>query len=375
MIPKRIFLLSMLFVASSVKFGWAQQLQSRTPEELGVRSQPLVEMSRWVRGQNLDIRSMVLLRRGDIALEWYPADISRAHHHDVFSVTKSVVATLVGIAIKDGKLTGTDTDLQSLFPEAMLAETDPSKGAVTIGDLLTMRSGFPCARGNMPSGPKKELFDQIHRAPDRTKLILRLPMNENRERPFVYGNAEPQLVAAILERAYEQTVDKVANEGLFAPLDFKNHQWKFPDSTGTLPGGYGLRLRALDMAKLGQLYLQRGTWRAEQLLATHWVHRATADQTGTGYGYYWWTKLGDGSAYAARGVRGQLIYVDPVHEMVFVMTAELSQDKIRPTQNRLLGFLDNAITEHSSLPDNPNGFARLRDELNLAATYTPERVR
>ena len=337
-----------------------------------MKSEILRAMSEYVRAEGYDVRGMMILRHGTNVFEWYASGVTRAHNHNIYSVTKSVTATLAGIAVDQGLLSASST-LKEVFPDSPSLATDSRKAKMTLADLLTMRSGLPQARGNQP-GPLKELFDQVHEAPNRTRLILGMDLVRKPGKVFAYGNSEPQLVLAIVQQATGTNAVAFATEHLFEPLGFENAQWNFPDKTGLVTGGYGLRLRVMDMAKLGQLYLQGGQWNDQPVLSSEWITAASRDQTGTGYGYYWWTSVPAAGhrTYAALGVRGQVIQVIPDLDLVFVMTSNLRAEHIAPLRKKLVEeFLIPAVASDTSLPEDTPAIEQLREELERAKRFRP----
>lgn len=345
-----------------------------TPEAQGVRSEGLRQLSQYVRHEGYDVRAMILLRHGRVVFEWYSSGVTREHNHNIYSITKSVAATLAGIAVDRGQVPGADAPIRTLLPESEAFRDDARKSRITLADLLTMRSGLPVTRGNRPSGPERELFDRIHQAPDRLASILDLPMELEPGKTFRYNNIDPQLVLSIVEHVTGERALPLAEEGLFRPLGFRNYRWVYPDRRGTPPGGYGLRLRAIDMAKLGQLYLDGGTWGGKRVLSKQWIDAATRDQTGTGYGYFWWTRIpvGNHESCAAKGVRGQRIQVVPDLDLVFVATANLAVDEIRKFYSSAMDqFVLDAVRSDGPLPESPGQLAALREELATARQYVP----
>jgi len=309
------------------------------PHEVGLRAERLREMSRWVRTEGLDVRAMLVVRKRRLALEWYSADVTRDHNHNVFSITKSVVGTLAGIALQQNKLPGTAAPLRQHLP-AWQVPKDSVKQQISLAQLLTMQSGFPVTRGNQPTtDPSRILFDRIHAAQDRCQVILELPLAAKPGQRFAYNNNDPQVVAAIIEHTYGMDIHQVGRKLLFDRMQFAHVDWHYPDATGSCPGGYGLRLRAIDMAKLGQLYLDEGRWQNDRILSAAWCREATSDQTGIGYGYYWWTEKnanGGKQPFAAKGVRGQRIFVDPENELVFVVAADLPPGQVHAVTSKLM---------------------------------------
>lgn len=350
-----------------------QGIPAAVPESQGVTSVALREMVESVHREGYDVRAMIVLRHGHQVLEWYAGGVTRELNHNIYSVTKSVVSTLTGVAIAEGRLTGTNVTLGEVYPNSVALRQNPANAGITLIDLLTMRSGLPSARANKPTGPERDRFQALHQAPDRTGHILGEPLVCEPGSTFVYGNAEPQLVLSIVEKSTGSRALPFAEHHLFGPMGFANYQWNFPDQTGLVAGGYGIRLRAIDMAKLGQLYLQGGRWGETQLVPRSWVGTVTRDLTGTGYGGYWWTGISvEGHrSYAARGVRGQLIQVIPDLELVFVMTANLQTEFIRPVQTELVRLLAQGSASNEPLPEDAEAARRLAEAVALGRTYRP----
>ncbi|PQO41070.1 serine hydrolase domain-containing protein [Blastopirellula marina] len=354
---------------------WAAEIDfpQAPPRTQGIQAKRLREMSQWVRAEQHDVRAMLVVRRGKLVFEWYAAGVTRDHNHNVFSVTKSVVATLAGAAIQQGKLSGVDVTLAELFPDAKYLAKDPIKANITLGQLLSMQAGLPVTRGNKPKqDPQRILFDRVHSAADRGRFVLRLPLESKPGEKFIYNNNEPQLVASALQQAYGTDIRQIGHQLLFDPLKFQNVGWLFPDQTGQYPGGYGLRLRAIDMAKLGQLYLQQGTWNSEAILSEPWCQKATSDQTGTGYGYFWWNAPGsDGQQpFSAKGVRGQRIYVDPQKELIFVVASDLPPEQVNPVMHQLIDqFVIPSVESPMALAEDAEESQLLKAELAQAARF------
>ncbi len=340
-----------------------------TPESQGIDSNRLREMSEWVRFEELDVRSLLIVRNGHLVLEWYAGEVTRDSNHNIYSITKSVVSLLAGIAIDQETISGTEATLGDLLPGV----TAPAGSAITLDHLLSMRSGFPVARANKAEGLERELFDRINAAPDRTRLILeQLDLVTEPGKTFAYNNIDPQLVGSAIAQAAGESLPDFAEEALFDPLAFEKAAWQFPDDNGQVPGGYGLRLRALDLAKLGQLVLRKGAWKGRRVISEDWIATATRDHTGTGYGYYWWLDPKNG-LISAKGVRGQRLEIVPARNLVFVVTAELPPALVASITKKLLEeFVLPAATSDVPLPENSDAWEKLEAEVDLAAKHRPE---
>ncbi|MAS95366.1 MAG: hypothetical protein CMO55_19375 [Verrucomicrobiales bacterium] len=357
-----------VFLYSLTSQVYSQDFETATPESQGIPSHTLREMSEWIRSEELDVRSMIVLRNGKLVMEWYAGEVDREMNHNTFSVTKSMVATLAGIALSEREIRSADATLNDLLG------FEGGPGEVTFEDLLTMRSGLPQSRANKATGVERELFDRINDAPDRLTEIQNLKLAHPPGEVFAYSNIDPQLVSAALEKAYGKKLIEIAREKLFRHLRFNGARWVYADQTGSVPGGYGLRLRPIDMAKLGQLYLQGGVWEGKQILPTEWVVRAVSDITGENYGYFWWTDIArdGGKSFAAKGVRGQQILVVPEKKIVFVMTSDLPPERVGEVLKTLnFAHLLPSVVDRP-LPADPSAEDDLTAELKKASEYVPE---
>ena len=292
-----------------------------------------------------DALGAVVVARGDaIVLEQYRSGGPDAYW-DVQSVTKSVVSTLIGIALAEGLIGGLEVPLATLLP-AQADLMSPAVAATTLHELLTMTAGL--APGDECPAPS---FTQ---QPRWVEAVLTSP-ESTPGGPFGYSNGTTHVLAAILQEAVGTTALDYARSRLFDPLGidtrpalqeldpqldigelaetFEAADFAWPrDPQGISTGWWGLRLRPLDMVRLGQLFLAGGRWEGEQLVPEAWVREATSPQVetqgdGHGYGYQWWTATADGDeAFMAVGWGGQMIEVVPDRDLVVVTTARTALD-------------------------------------------------
>ncbi len=280
------------------------------------------------------LRSALVLADGRTVLErYYPSGQSDYHH--VWSVTKSVVSTLIGIAIAQGKLQGVEQTLEELLP-AHAPTMPPAVAGTTLEQVLTMTGGFGGDPGQLPTP-----------VTDWVAEILSKPYSKPGQ-GFHYANGGSHLLSAILVQATGMSTLDYAREVLFDPLGIPTtpaaqptatvEDWEAFDESfeaadfawavdpqGIHTAPYGLRLRAQDLAKIGLLYLKKGRWQDQQLVPEDWVREATRAQVDTGggyspeYGYQWWVTTADGApAYAALGSGGQVLEVVPSRDLVVV---------------------------------------------------------
>lgn len=277
-----------------------------------------------------------------------------AYHH-TWSVTKSVVAALIGLAIEDGSLTGLDQTLGELLPDHR-AHMSPEVRRVTLEQLLTMTAGFT---------DTGLLSDD---APDTVASLLEAHDGEVGQ--FAYSNAGAHLVAAVLAEATGRTVLDYAQERLFDPLGIPSDaalqldllmpaSWGLfsasgfawgTDHQGINSGAFGLRLRAQDMARFGLMVLDGGRWEGRQVVPAGWVRAMTTTHVRTGsdrtpgYGYEWWIGAADGQrTIAALGLGGQVIALVPSRDIVAVFQTETMPTDTADIGDALLSAIDTVI--------------------------------
>ncbi|MBI5959962.1 MAG: serine hydrolase [Chloroflexi bacterium] len=266
-------------------------------------------------------------------------------------MTKSVMATLVGIAIHQGYLQGVDQPVGDIVP--MPAD----KAAITLEDLLTMRSGITC----IDSVIALTLLQMMQTA-DWFQYVQELPLETEAGTRWYYCSPAVHLLGGIVQAAVGQSTFDFAMQNLFEPLGIQEVGWP-RDPQGLVHGWGDLRLTPYDMAKIGYLYLNNGHWEGEQLLPENWVNDTTTNIRATGeqgYGYLWW--LADGY-YAAEGRGGQYILVVPNEALIVVITGS---GEIDPGMI-LNGLILPAIKSDGPLAANPAGEAALQDGLDTAA--------
>jgi CubicO group peptidase (beta-lactamase class C family) len=236
--------------------------------------------------QNLD--SLLVIRHGYLVSEvYYSTEYGPNTKHRLYSVSKSFMSTLIGIALDRGILHDLRQLVLDFFPRRTFANRDARKEAMTLEDLLTMQSGLDWQEDNGNIGAMTESLDAA-------KFVLDEPMKEPPGSRFLYCSGCTHVLGAILEQQPGvQTLD-FAKKNLFEPLGISDYQWDL-DKQGVVLGGFGLHLTPRDMAKLGYLYLRGGFWDGRQIVSAAWINTATATHTdphhhlGLGYGYQWWT--------------------------------------------------------------------------------------
>ena len=294
--------------------GW----RTSTPEEQGMDSNKLAQMLSAVQQKHLSLHSLLVIRNGYIVSETYFGAFTQDTPHQLYSVTKSFIATLIGIAIDKGAIDRTDHRILDFFPEDTIENLDQYKQAITLENLLTMRAGLDWQEGD-------PAYMALAQSPDWVKFMLDKPMVQPPGTWFNYCSGCSHLLSAILEQTTGMNTLDFAKQNLFQPLGITNVTWD-TDAQGIPIGGWGLQLTPRDMAKLGYLYLYNGIWERDQIVSGDWVNRATQTHTETdselGYGYQWWT-YPSLSGYAALGMGGQTVFVIPRSDLVIVTTADM----------------------------------------------------
>ncbi len=246
--------------------------------------------------------------------------------HSLQSVTKSVTATLIGIAIGSGVIDGTDAPLLSFFRDYDLSNVDERLYGATLADLLTMRSGIEWHENDRPLDETNTTL-QLEYSDDWIQFTLDQPMDADPGAKWVYNSGGSHLMSGIIKRATGRFVDAYAERSLFGPLGIDDYHWKktprgYPDTEG------GLYLEAEQLAKIGYLYLQDGMWDGRRILPEGWVVQATARQVervnppGWGYGYQWWRLDRDDTVvWAGLGFGGQYLLIFPQHQLIGVVNS------------------------------------------------------
>jgi CubicO group peptidase (beta-lactamase class C family) len=273
--------------------------------------------------------SSVVIKNGYIVHESYYGSYGADSRRNIFSCTKSFTSTLVGIALAEGHITSVDENIMDYFGDRPIANMDSRKEAMTIEHLLTMTTGFEWDESTYGGD---SIFSQMTSSLDWVQFVLDQPMTYAPGEVWNYNSGASHLLSTIVNKSTGQYTHDYAEDKLFDPLGITHYDWgKDPDNNAF--GGASLRLTPRDMAKLGFLFLNNGTWDGSQVVPKEWVTTATSNletlTVETGYGYQWWTSPLIG-AYSARGYLGQLIYVFPALNMVVVFTASTNymQDSV-----------------------------------------------
>lgn len=255
---------------------------------------------------------------------WHPYYQGR-DVHTLQSVTKSIAATVIGVALGRGEIAALDRPFLQYFKDRDLSRVDPRLHRATLDDLLTMRSGIEWHEQDRPLDDTNTTV-QLEKSQDWIAFTLSQPMDADPGTKWAYNSGGSQLMSGIIRTATGRFIDVYATDWLFKPLGIRDFHWKktptgHPDTEG------GLYLSPEDLARIGYLYLHDGVWNGKRILPAGWVKNATtrhAKAVGGGwdYGYQWWIMNRNGiDVWAGRGFGGQFLIVIPDRHLVAVVNS------------------------------------------------------
>ena len=257
---------------------------------------------------------------------WHPY-YQGTDQHTMQSVSKTVTSALIGIAITRGEFKAPlSTPVLHYFDEAKVKNVDARKRRMTLRDLLTMTSGFDWNE-DLPYDDPNNPSDLMEAADDWVQFVIDRPMKDEPGKVFAYSSGATELLAHIFKQETGIDIEHYGRTHLFGPLGIRNYHWK-RTPLGVVDTEGGLYLRAEDLAKIGQLYLNDGIWHGQRVLSSDWIKESLTPRIDAGegfqYGFQWWL-LPHGTpprlAWAARGMGGQRLLVFPEDHLIVVSTA------------------------------------------------------
>ena len=286
-------------------------------------AEPFVRLLKSFDEQNLDVRAFLLLKDCVVVLERYKEGLTRDHNHALYSVTKSIVSTLVGVQINDGRLAGIDLPVSRMMsrPSGTRELAWERASTLTLRNVMNMASGFAYAH----SASISPLYDT---RTNGLNYALSLEIAARPGERFNYSDADASVTGAVVAAVAGEDLYAFARRALFEPLQMFNHDWWFRDVAGRYAGGWGLRMRPMDMLKVGQLYIQKGAWNNDKVFDPGYPTLAWSKGVSPRYGLHWWIgvpdKTGRPDYYEARGFKGQRIYVFPSFGIVAAIVSSLT---------------------------------------------------
>jgi len=297
------------------------------------------------------LHSLLVSRDEELVLEHYARGRGPTRLANIKSASKSVISTLVGIALERGLIPGLDEPIARWFPE-LRDDPDPRKQRITVEDLLTMRSGLASTSGGN--------YGAWVNSGNWLRYALRRPMVSDPGTAMEYSTGTSHILSAILTLATKQTTRQFANEALGRPLGFTFANW-LRDPQGIYFGGNEMQMTPPQMLALGELYLNRGRAGGRQVVPADWVDRSCVPVTRSvydrsrEYGVGWWIQdVGGHRACFAWGYGGQYVMVFHELGLVVVVTSNPNvSDERRGYRRRLFDLLATHV-----LPPYANGVGR-----------------
>jgi CubicO group peptidase (beta-lactamase class C family) len=352
---------ALLLVAAISSARAADPLPRSTPESQGVSSADVRAFVEAADKQVDTMHSFMLVRHGHVVAEcwWKPEAADKPHV--LHSLSKSFTSTAVGLAVAEWKLSIDDPVLK-FFPEDAPEKPSDKLKAMRVRDLLTMNTG-------QESEPKFTSDEPW------VRTFLAHPVQFKPGTHFLYNSSGTHMCSAIVRKVTGETVLDYLRPRLFEPLGIDNPEW-MTSPQGNSTGGWGLKICTEDIAKFGQLYLQKGQWKGRQLVPAVWVEQATSKQVSNGsdptkdwdqgYGFQFW-RCRHG-AYRGDGAHGQFCLVLPEQDAVVAITANCKdmQAELNIVWDKLLPAFRDA-----PLPENADAQAKLKQAFaNLAVPAT-----
>jgi len=346
-------------------------LQRSIPENEGVSSQGIIDFLGAAAESGIEFHSFMFLRHGKVIAEGWWNPYKPGLRHTLYSTSKSFTATAIGFAVSENKLSVNDKVI-SFFPDLLPDTVSPYLSVMTVKDLLTMSAGQD----------PDPTFKTVINDSNWVKSFLSIPVVHEPGTKFLYNTLATYMLSAIVQKATGEKVIDFLKPRLFDPLAIEGMDWEV-DPLGINTGGWGLRLKTEDMAKFGQLFLQKGKWNGKQVLPAAWIEEATSkkiDQAPDapqslkdssdwmqGYCYQMWRCRHN--AFRADGAYGQYIIVLPDQDAVIAVTAE-SPD-MQKEINLIWEYLLPAIKQ-GNIPENSAAYTALREKLASLALPLPE---
>ena len=331
---------------------YEQAFVRATPESQGISSDLFTALLRELdASKDTEMHHFMALRHGKVICECNFAPYPKGMWHITHSMCKSITGMAIGMLIEEEKLK-LDENIYDIFPDHINAFSKIFRPVITVENLLTMTSGVTFNESGIVSGN------------DWLGSFLNASVNGKPGTEFQYNSLNTYVLSAIVTKRTGETLTEYLTPRLFGPLGITKYYWETCPK-GITKGGWGLFLCAEDMAKLGQLYLQRGKWNGQQLVSEYWIEISTArhlkTQNGTyGYGYQLWMEQRPGS-FEYNGMLGQNVIIYPDMDMVLVTNAgnkEMFQDCIM--LNIIRKYFPVNYHPADVLPENPLSYSLLK---------------
>lgn len=346
-------LVCFLSMWSSLVFAF----ECATPESEGISSQAVLDFISAVEKDVDALHGIVVVRDGKIISKGWWAPYRENNTHVLYSLSKSFTSTAIGLAVDEKKLK-LDDKVVSYFPDETPADANDNLKNMRIRDLLCMGTG----NHNDTFGAIKSTKEKNWAA-----VFLAQPVEHEPGTFFRYNTGATYMLSAILQKATGKTLVEYLEPRFFGPLGIKEYSWE-TDPMGINTGGYGLKVKTEDIARLGQLYLQKGMWEGKRILSEEWIAMATSRQIengsnpesdwNQGYGFQFW--MCRHNCYRGDGAFGQYCLVMPAQKAVIAINSGLGD--MQKVLNLVWQHLLPAMKD-GSLPENPDLYSELQKKL------------
>ena len=361
------FLIFLCLVSSNSLFAQnSMPLPRSVPETEGVSSAGILRFIEAAEKSKNELHSFMFLRHGKVIAEGWWDPYKPALKQSVYSLSKTFTSTAVGLAVSENRLKLTDKVI-SFFPNDLPDSISVYLGELTVKDLLTMSVGQE----------PEPTFAVASKNRDWVKGFLATPIVHKPGTVFLYNSLASFMLSAIVQKVTGQKLVDYLGPRLFDPLGITGVDWE-ENLMSVNTGGWGLRVKTDDMARIGQLYLQKGKWNGNQILPAAWIEEATTEKIiqhpelaqskkdssdwEQGYGYQIWRCRHH--AYRGDGAFGQYIIVFPDLDAVVAIQAETPdmQDELNLVWNYLLPSI-----KKDKLPGDPKSLSALKAKLSSLA--------
>lgn len=335
-------------------------LPHTTPEQQGIASAAILQFVEALESGTHEAHSFMLLRHGSVIAEGWWSPYRPDDVHALFSVSKSFTSTAVGLAVSEGRLS-IDDPVLAFFPDAIPGEVSDHLAAMRVRHLLTMSTGHT-----------EDTWTYMLDRPDGNwiRAFFETPLRHAPGTHFLYNTGATYMLSAIMQKATGMKLIDYLQPRLFAALGIERALWQ-ESPQGISIGGYGLSAQTEAVARLGQLYLQKGMWEGHPLLPEAWITAATSAQIPNGnaaaesdetqgYGYQFWR--GRHNTYRASGAFGQYCIVMPDQDAVIAFTSGIDVFDQQQLAETIWDVLLPAMRP-AALPDDPAMAAVLSEKL------------
>ena len=330
-----------LIVSTLINLGYSEsaEIQIGKASEEGMDESKLMALADYIDDNpKLPIFSILISKNGKLVFELYTGQIKQDYSHYLMSVTKSVLSTLIGIAIDQGKITSENTPLSEVIPKKLLLNKRlvESFSKVNLLNVMGMSALYTPDPPRDMSAAAKARQDKYLTSFNYMKFLVEQPLLRNIGKDFLYNDETPTLASGTLSYSTGLSAFDYGCDTLFKDLNCKNMEWMHSDRTGINMGGYGLRLRPLDMQKIGITILQKGKWQDKQVVSSAWVEKiyqpyisSSGVNSPPNYGWFWWRQnYGLSKTFLeANGWKGQRIAIQPDLGLVVTMTGCLDPER------------------------------------------------